>query len=110
LTNYLREIINSGESIPTGTLNPALVVQRDVFPSGHTMMTAIVMYLSVKFKSKAKWFLVVCGTLLIFSTVYLRYHYVIDVIGGLLCVPFSLWTGKKTFNWWQRITEKEIIN
>ncbi|MFA6599369.1 MAG: phosphatase PAP2 family protein, partial [Ignavibacteriaceae bacterium] len=75
LTNFLREIINSGESIPAGTINPQLIVQRDVFPSGHTMMTAIVMYLSVKFNSKAKWFLVICGSLLIFSTVYLRYHY-----------------------------------
>lgn len=110
LTNFLREVINSGESIPTGTLNPQLIVQRDVFPSGHTMMTAIVMYLSVKFNSRAKWFLVVCGSLLIFSTVYLRYHYVVDVLGGLLCMLFSLWSGKKLFNWWQKIFNKEILH
>ncbi len=109
LTNFLREIINSGESIPAGTLNPQLLVQRDVFPSGHTMMTAIVMYLSVKFNSKAKWFLVVCGSLLIFSTVYLRYHYVVDLPGGLLCMLFSLWSGKKLFNWWQKLFNKEIL-
>jgi len=109
LTNFLREMINSGESIPSGTLNPAAIVQRDVFPSGHTMMTAIVMYLSVKFNSKAKWFLLICGSLLIFSTVYLRYHYVVDVLGGLLCVPFSLWTGKKIFNRWQTFSHKEIL-
>ena len=109
LTNFLREIINSGESVPTGTLNPQLLVQRDVFPSGHTMMTAIVMYLSVKFNSKAKWFLVVCGSLLIFSTVYLRYHYVVDLLGGLLCMLFSLWSGKKLFNWWQKLFNKEIL-
>ena len=109
LTNFLREIINFGESIPAGTLNPQLLVQRDVFPSGHTMMTAIVMYLSVKFNSKAKWFLVICGSLLIFSTVYLRYHYVVDVLGGLLCMIFSLWSGKKLFNWWQKLYNKEIL-
>ena len=109
LTNFLREIINSGESIPAGTINPQLIVQRDVFPSGHTMMTAIVMYLSVKFNSKAKWFLVICGSLLIFSTVYLRYHYVVDLLGGLLCMLFSLWSGKKLFNWWQKLNNKEIL-
>ncbi len=109
ITNFLREVINSGESIPNGTLNPQLLVQRDVFPSGHTMMTAIVMYLSVKFKSKARWFLVACGSLLIFSTVYLRYHYVIDVLGGLSCMVFSLWSGKKLFNWWQNLFNKEIL-
>ena len=109
LTNFLREIINSGESIPAGTLNPQLLVQRDVFPSGHTMMTAVVMYLSVKFNSKTKWFLLICGSLLIFSTVYLRYHYVVDLLGGLLCMLFSLWSGKKLFNWWQKLFNKEIL-
>lgn len=109
LTNFLREVINSGESIPAGTLNPQLIVQRDVFPSGHTMMTAIVMYLSVKFNSRVKWFLVICGSLLIFSTVYLRYHYVVDLLGGLLCMLFSLWSGKKLFNWRQKLFNKEIL-
>ncbi len=48
LTNFLREIVNTGESIPAGTPNPAEVVQRDVFPSGHTMITLIVIYLSIR--------------------------------------------------------------
>ena len=102
LTNFLRELVNSGESIPAGTLNPAAVVQRDIFPSGHTMITLIVMYLSVRLKSRSKYFFVPIGTLLIFSTVYLWYHYVIDLIGGLLFMIFALWTGKFIFNWWRR--------
>lgn len=97
LTNILREIVNSGESIPAGTLNPAQVVQRDVFPSGHTMMTAIVMYLAVHFRAKAKGIILVLGTLLIFATVYLRYHYVIDVIAGLTAMVISLYTGKMIY-------------
>jgi membrane-associated phospholipid phosphatase len=43
------------------------------------------------------------GSLLIFATVYLRYHYVIDLIGGFLFAAFSLWSGKIIFNWWRRI-------
>ena len=104
LTNFLREIVNAGESIPAGTLNPAEVVQRDIFPSGHTMMTLIVMFLSVRLKSRSRFFFVPVGTLLIFSTVYLWYHYVIDLIGGLAFMIFALWSGKIIFNWWRRKT------
>lgn len=107
LTHYLREIVNIGESIPPGTANPAAIVQRDVFPSGHTMITLLVMYLSVKLKSRSKYFFIPVGTLLIFSTVYLWYHYVVDLFGGLVFMTFSVWTGKYIFNWWQRFIGKD---
>lgn len=102
LTNFLREVVNTGESIPRGTPNPAAIVQRDVFPSGHTQMTLIVMYLSVRFRVKSRWFLLPTGLLLIFATVYLRYHYVIDLIGGLTFMIITMISGKALFNWWQR--------
>lgn len=102
LTNLVREFVNSGESIPSGTHNPAEVVQRDIFPSGHTMTTLIVMYLSVKLKSRSRFFFIPVGSLLIFSTVYLWYHYVIDLVGGFLFMIFAVWSGKLIFNWWQR--------
>lgn len=109
ITNFLREWTNTGEGIPYGTLNPAEVVQRDVFPSGHTMITLIVMYLSVKLRSRNRFFFIPVGTLLIFSTVYLWYHYVIDLIGGLLFMIFSMWSGKKFFNWWRSKIGKELF-
>ncbi len=102
LTNFLRDLVNTGESIPPGTPNPAEVVQRDVFPSGHTMITLIVIYLSVRLKSRSRYFFVPVGSLLIFSTVYLWYHYVIDLIGGLAFMIFAVWSGKYIFNWWRR--------
>ena len=102
LTNSLRELVDIGESIPAGVSNPAAIVQRDVFPSGHTMITLIVIYLSIKLKSRSRYFLVPVGILLIFATVYLWYHYVIDLIGGIIFMIFSVWSGKYIFNWWQR--------
>ena len=109
LTNFLRDWVNTGESIPPGTLNPAAIVQRDVFPSGHTMITLIVIYLSVKLKSRSRYFFVPVGSLLIFSTVYLWYHYVIDLIGGLVFMIFAVWSSKYIFNWWRRqIGEQEF--
>ena len=103
LTNFLREIVNAGESIPTGTLNPMEVVQRDVFPSGHTQMTLIVMYLSIRLKTVTRYIFIPVGILLIFSTVYLRYHYVIDLIGGFIFMIFSIILAYKLFNWWMKV-------
>jgi membrane-associated phospholipid phosphatase len=102
LTKYLREFVNLGESVSPSTLNPAALVQRDVFPSGHTMITLIVMYLSVRLRSRSRYFFVPIGSLLIFATVYLQYHYVIDLVGGLIFMMFAMWSGKYIFNWWQR--------
>ena len=106
-TPYLREFVNLGESISSSTLNPAALVQRDVFPSGHTMITLIVMYLSVRLKSRSRFFFIPFGSLLIFATVYLQYHYVIDLVGGLIFMIFSLWSGRYIFNWWRRKTGVE---
>ena len=107
LTKYLREFVNLGESISASTVNPAALVQRDVFPSGHTMITLIVMFLSVRLKSRSRFFFLPIGSLLIFATVYLQYHYVIDLVGGLIFMIFSLWSGKYLFNWWRRKTGLE---
>lgn len=107
LTKYLREFVNLGESISASTANPAEFVQRDVFPSGHTMITLVVMYLSVRLKSRSRYFFLPVGSLLIFATVYLQYHYVIDLVGGLIFMIFSVWSGKYLFNWWRRKTGRE---
>lgn len=107
ITNFLREIVNAGESIPSGTPNPIEVVQRDVFPSGHTLITLIVMYLSIRLKTTSRYLFIPVGTLLIFSTVYLRYHYVIDLIGGLVFMIIAMILSYKLFNWWMRLKGEE---
>lgn len=109
LAEPLRHLINSGGSVNNGQ-SVIESFQRDVFPSGHTMMTIISMYLGVKLKCKIKYFLLITGTLLIFSTVYLRYHYGIDVIAGSIFAVFSLWSGKVLYNKWQTKTGRELIN
>lgn len=109
-TEWMRELINKGESITSNMPNAAVHVQRDVFPSGHTQMTLITMYLSAKFKSSSKYFIIPVGSLLIFSTVYLRYHYVIDVFAGVLFFVLTMWTGYKLYNWWGKKTNGHTIN
>ncbi len=107
-THYLRELINSGEGISNVTLFPMLEVQRDAFPSGHTEITLIVLYFAAKFKAKTRYFLFPIGILLIFATVYLRYHYVIDLIGGTFFMIYAVWSGKYLFEFWTKKREKYI--
>lgn len=56
----------------------------DCFPSGHTALTLLVLYYARRFHRRTFWWLLPVGSALVFSTVYLRYHYVIDVIAGAL--------------------------
>jgi membrane-associated phospholipid phosphatase len=44
----------------------------------------IPLFLAFRTKSYFKWFFVVVGGLLIISTIYLRYHYMVDLIAGAL--------------------------
>ena len=84
LTPYLRWFVNAGGSVPMGVPNEVAIAgtQRDVFPSGHTMMTLVLMYMSARYHAKVRVFMYVIGTLLIVATVYQRYHYVIDLLAG----------------------------
>ncbi len=83
-TQFLRDYTNTGESIPPGTEDPARKVQRDVFPSGHTQMTLLTIFLAFRYRARTRWPLGIVGSLLVIATVYMRYHYVVDLIGGAL--------------------------
>jgi membrane-associated phospholipid phosphatase len=89
----LRGIINSGESI-TNVAQAASLAQRDCFPSGHTEMTIITIAVAVKYRAKSAMLIIPLGSGLIFATVYLRYHYAIDVIAGAIVAVFVLSTAE----------------
>lgn len=97
ITEYLRGIVNVGGGIPIDSLNPMADVNRDCMPSGHTMMTLINIYFAYKFKSKLRFFYYIIGFSLIFATIYLRYHYFIDIIAGILFAYISIVLEKKIF-------------
>jgi membrane-associated phospholipid phosphatase len=65
-------------------------VTRDCFPSGHTELTLLVLFCAYRFHKRTFYILVPAGSALIFSTVYLRYHYAIDVIAGA-ATALALW-------------------
>jgi membrane-associated phospholipid phosphatase len=99
-TPYLRWFVNIFESIQAGMSNPVAqaCAQRDVFPSGHTMLTLITIFLAYKFRLRVRYGILVIGILLILATVYQRYHYFIDIVAGALLVLPCLLTAKKFYS------------
>ena len=59
-------------------------VQYDCFPSGHVAVVVVGCSLARKISAPVFYGFSVFAALITFSTVYLRYHYVIDVIAGVL--------------------------
>jgi len=84
LTDALRTIIDTGDGFRDKTLDPALQMHRNCMPSGHTMMTLMNMILAFRYRSKLRWVFLIMGISLIIATVYLRYHYVVDVLAGII--------------------------
>ncbi len=105
-TNFIRESINAGEGLSKSTQFPILEVQRDAFPSGHTDITLIITYLAFKFNSRFKFIFLIIAILILISTIYLWYHYVIDLIAGAIFMLFTIWSGKYLFNFWQLFSER----
>ena len=64
------------------TINNMEKTKFDVFPSGHTMISVAVLIVAWRRARDVFWVLLPIATGLVISTVYCRYHYVIDVIAG----------------------------
>jgi membrane-associated phospholipid phosphatase len=69
------------------------------FPSSHVSICLIILYICYAEIKKLFPYVLIISILLILSTVYLRAHYVIDLLGALIMTPvmyiFSFWLYKK---------------
>lgn len=81
-------------------LNKLEGIKRDAFPSGHTAVTVTVLYLAYRFKRVLFWIFLPIVTALIFSAVYCRYHYVVDIIAGLVLTIITVFIGERYYEWW----------
>lgn len=61
------------------------------FPSSHVGMALIFLWISRKSSKVMFWILVPFVTLILFATVYIKAHYAVDVIGGIISVPVILY-------------------
>ncbi len=90
ITDFVREALNVLEHN-----------KRDCMPSGHTQIALTVLFLARRYeKTIFTLFLpVVCG--LILSTVYLRYHYVIDLIAGTTLAIGCILIAPQLYRMWK---------
>jgi membrane-associated phospholipid phosphatase len=82
--------------------------KRDCMPSGHTQIALTVLYLAYRYEKVIFYlfFPFVCG--LVLSTVYLRYHYVIDLFAGIALAIGSVAVGPLLYQWWYGEERREI--
>jgi membrane-associated phospholipid phosphatase len=82
------------------TLNALEGNQRDCFPSGHTQTVLISLWFAFKYRRPLFWIYLPIIIALIISTVYLRYHYVIDLVAGFAAAGITLLLGTRLWAWW----------
>ncbi|QDG49239.1 phosphatase PAP2 family protein [Persicimonas caeni] len=73
----------------------ATVMRYDCFPSGHTMHSMLAIYFGWKTNRAVRAIVTVVGVSIIFSTIYLRYHYAIDLVAGAGFAVFWIWASAK---------------
>lgn len=93
----------------SGMWNNLQSFQRDCFPSLHTAMSSVVLICAFKFQRIVRgnrtmfWIFLPFVVGLWFSTVYLRYHWFVDVVAGWCTAAFSVWTAGKIEAGWRRL-------
>ncbi len=70
----------------------ATTMRHDCFPSGHTMHSLVTLYFAYKADKRLGIFMTVIAGSIIFSTLYLRYHYAIDLVFGAAFAAIVIFT------------------
>jgi membrane-associated phospholipid phosphatase len=84
------------------TINNMEKTKFDVFPSGHTMISVAVLFVAWKRARDVFWVLLPIATGLVISTVYCRFHYVVDVIAGTTLAFATVPLGDRWYDAWMR--------
>ena len=74
---------------------------RAAFPSLHTAVSLVVVCYAWRF---CRWLVPILAVFvvgLLASTIYLRHHYVIDLLAGAALVPWALWVTPRLDRWWK---------
>lgn len=73
---------------------------RAAFPSLHAAVSLVTVYYSWQY---CRWYTPILAVLvsgLLVSTVYLRHHYVVDLIAGAMLLPWVVWVTPRFERWW----------
>ncbi len=89
ITDFVRDVLNGLEHN-----------KRDCMPSGHTQIALTVLFLSARYQRLLFYLLIPVITGLILSTIYLRYHYVVDLFAGAALAVACVSLGPRLYRWW----------
>ena len=78
----------------------SLEVPRDCFPSLHTAVTLVGLVFAWRLWRGYFWVLLPCAAALVFSTIYLRLHYVIDLVAAAPLAAITIWAAPRLNRWW----------
>lgn len=76
------------------------------FPSLHCAVAVLTILLAWR---HLRWFFpiqLVSGIGLVFGTVYLRHHWVVDILAGLVLTVATFWAGPRVEAWWERMAAR----
>jgi len=91
------------------TLNVLENTKTDAFPSGHTAVALMTLYYAWKSRERVLAALLLPAvTGLILSTVYLRYHYVVDVIAGVALTALTIYLAPPLYAGFSRLSGKPL--
>jgi membrane-associated phospholipid phosphatase len=78
------------------------LTKHDAFPSGHTMIAVMCLIVAARHARRAFWFLLPAALGLVFSTMYCRYHYAVDVVAGLVLAGIMVPVGQAVWDRYDR--------
>jgi len=89
VTDLVRDVLNAIEHN-----------KRDCMPSGHTQIVLMVLFLAYRYERNLFTIFLPIICALILSTVYLRYHYVVDIFAGVALAIGCVIVGDRLYRWW----------
>ena len=75
--------------------------KRDCMPSGHTQVALMVLYLAYRYEKILFYIFLPIVSGLLIATVYLRYHYVIDLLAGAALAIGCVIIGPRFYKCWE---------
>ena len=79
---------------------------RDAFPSMHNAIVLLTMIMAWRYHRIFFWIQLPLALSLPFGTVYLRYHYVVDIIGALPVIAVALYISPRLEQKWRQIQKR----
>lgn len=87
-------------------INVAAHKSRGAFPSLHSAGTLIALICAWRYLRWLFWLMLPFGIGLLVGTIYLRHHYVVDLIAGAALAPTAIWVGANADRWWDYLRNR----